>query len=107
MKNKGLIAIAIYLIMMFIAGFGFGCIVNKEKYEELKGINNNLYHVIQNKDKAYYELEQMMIEYRWKLESCYQQIGDMQDDPDVNNDGVVNSLDLLVLQQYILNQDNG
>ena len=79
MKNKGLIAIAIYLIMMFIAGFGFGWTVYEGNYEELKGINNNLYHVIQDKDKAYYELEQMMIEYRWLYESCQTQFGDYQD----------------------------
>ena len=79
MKNKGLVAIAIYLIMMYAAGFGFGWTIYKEKNEELKGINNNLYYVIQDKDKAYYELEQMMIEYRWLYESCQTMFGDYQD----------------------------
>lgn len=79
MKNKELVATTIYLIMMYVAGFGFGWIIYGEKYEELKGINNNLYHVIQDKDKAYYELEQMMIEYRWLYEDCQTQFGDYQD----------------------------
>lgn len=107
MSNRHLRITIIYMLMFGLCTFGLGRTIGVDqqtkKYEELKAINNNLYHVIQDKDKSYYELEQMMIEYRWKSESCYQQMGDMQDDPDVNNDGVVNSLDLLVLQQYILN----
>ena len=62
MKNKGLIAIAIYLIMMFIAGFGFGCTVYEEKYEELK--------------ENYDILE---IQYKRDLEDCQTMFGDYQD----------------------------
>lgn len=79
MKNKGLIAIAIYLIMMFIAGFGFGWTVYEEKYEELKGINNNLHTVLELKDKSYDELMQQTIEYKWLYESCQTLFGDYQD----------------------------
>lgn len=79
MKNKGLIAIAIYLIMMFIAGFGFGWTVYEEKYEELKGINNNLHTVLELKDKNYDELMKKMIEYKWLYESCQTMFGDYQD----------------------------
>ena len=104
MKNKILIPLVIYLLMMFGVGFGFGWTVYEGKYEELKGINNNLYKAIEKLENNYDVLE---IQYKRDLESCYQQMGDMQDDYDVNNDGVVSSLDLLVLQQYILSQDNG
>lgn len=105
MKNNELVIVAIYLIAMYVAGFGFGWAIYKEKYEELKGINNNLYYVIQDKDKAYYELEQQMTEYRWKLDSCYQQIGDMQDDYDVNNDGVVDAVDYVAIKKYIMSRE--
>ena len=79
MKNKGLVAITIYLIMMFVAGFGFGCTVYTDKYEELKGINNNLYYVIEELENNYDELEQKMIEYRWLYEDCQTTFGDYQD----------------------------
>lgn len=102
MKNKGLVVIATYLIMMWGFGFVGGYFFMEDKYEELKAINNNLYNVIQNKDKSYYELEQIMIEYRWKLDSCYQQMGDMQDDYDVNNDGVVDAVDYVAIRKYIM-----
>jgi nitrogen fixation-related uncharacterized protein len=62
MKNKGLVAIAIYLIMMFVAGFGFGWTVYEEKYEELK--------------KNYDVLE---IQYKRDLEDCQTMFGDYQD----------------------------
>jgi nitrogen fixation-related uncharacterized protein len=93
MKNKGLIAIAIYLIMMFIAGFGFGWTVYEEKYNDLKD--------------EYFELEKeyniLEIQYKRDLESCYQQMGDMQDDYDVNNDGVVDAVDYVAIRKYIMN----
>lgn len=76
MKNKGLVAITIYLIMMFVAGFGFGWTVYEEKYEELKGINNNLYNVIQKLENNYDRLE---IQYKRDLEDCQTMFGDYQD----------------------------
>ena len=78
MKNK-MRTIIIYLLIVW----GFGCIggimLMTDKYQEQLKINNNLYHVIQSKDNAYDELEQMMIEYRWKYESCQTMFGDYQD----------------------------
>ena len=92
MKNKGLVAIAIYLLMMFVAGFGFGCTVYEEKYNDLKD--------------EYFKLEKeygyMETEYKWQLESCHQQMGDMQDDYDVNNDGVVDAVDYVAIRKYII-----
>ncbi len=77
MKNKELVAVAIYLIVMFGAGFGFGCILKEEqKCNEQIYINENLY-------KAYEELRTnydiLEIQYKSDLESCYTQLGDYQD----------------------------
>lgn len=58
MKNKGLVTITIYLIIMFVAGFGFGWTVYKDRYNEL----------IQEND-----------EYKWLYESCQTMFGDYQD----------------------------
>ncbi len=62
MKNKGLVAIAIYLLMMFVTGFGFGCTIYEEKYEELK----NDYDILE-------------IQYKRDLEDCQTMFGDYQD----------------------------
>ena len=78
MKNK-MRTIIIYLLIVWGFGFIGGYIFTKDKYQEQLDINNNLYHVIQDKDKSYYELEQMMIEYRWLYEDCQTQFGDYQD----------------------------
>lgn len=60
MKNKELIPLAIYLLMMFWVGFGFGYTIYK--YEDLK----NNYDVLE-------------IQYKRDLEDCYTQLGDYQD----------------------------
>ena len=76
MKNKELVATAIYLIVMFGAGFGFGCVIVEEKYNEQLYINENIY-------KAYEELRTnydiLEIQFKRDLESCYTQLGDYQD----------------------------
>ena len=108
MTNRQIRITIIYMIMFGLCTFALGRSVGVsqqlKKYEEQKYINESVF-------KAYEELRNnydvLDIQYKRDLESCYQQMGDMQDDYDVNNDGVVNSLDLLVLQQYILSQDNG
>lgn len=82
--NSKLIAFIFYLLLMW--GFGFiGGMIN---YEEL--------------EKKY---NKTITEYEWKLESCYQQIGDMQDDYDVNNDGVVDAVDYVAIKKYIMDRD--
>ena len=102
MKNKGLVATAIYLIVMFGAGFGFGCMFTNEKYNEQLYINENIY-------KAYEELRTnydiLEIQYKKDLDDCYQQIGDMQDDYDVNNDGLINAQDYVAIKNYIMNKE--
>lgn len=62
MRNNELVIVAIYLIAMYVAGFGFGCAVYKDKYEELK----NNYDVLE-------------IQYKRDLEDCQTMFGDYQD----------------------------
>lgn len=102
MKNKELVAIAIYLIVMFGAGFGFGCMLKEEKYNEQLYINKQLYSAIEKSENSYDILE---IQYKKDLDDCYQQIGDMQDDYDVNNDGVINAQDYVAIKNYIMNRE--
>ena len=78
MKNK-MRTIIIYLIIVWGFGVFGGIMFMEDKYQEQLDINNTLYHAMQDKDKAYYELEQKMIEYRWKYESCQTLFGDYQD----------------------------
>jgi hypothetical protein len=88
MKNKELVAIVIYLIVMLGTGFGFGCMLVREEYDKLK----DDYNVLE-------------IKYKKDLDDCYQQIGDMQDDYDVNNDGLINAVDYVLIKNYIMNRD--
>ena len=66
MKNKELIVITIYLIIMFIAGFGFGWIIYGEKYIEQRNINTNIF-------KAYEELRNSYDELDIKNNNCMQE----------------------------------
>lgn len=104
MTNRQIRIATIYMLMVGLCTFSLGRTVGVEqqlkKYEELKAINNNLYNVIQKQTNSYSELA----EYKWQLESCYQQIGDMQDDYDVNNDGVVDALDYIAIKKYLMSQ---
>ena len=102
MKNKILIPLVIYLLMMFGVGFGFGCTVYEEKYKEQKYINESVYMAYEELRNSYDALD---IQYKRDLESCYQQIGDMQDDYDVNNDGVINAQDYVAIKNYIMNRE--
>ena len=80
MSSKQLIVISVIFISF---GFAFGHSVGTDqqikKYEELRGINNTLYKVIEKKDKSYDELMQQTIEYKWLYESCQTMFGDYQD----------------------------
>ncbi len=78
MKNK-IRTLIIYLLVMWGFGFAGGVMFMQDKYQEQLYINDTLNLVIKDKDKVYYELEQMMIEYRWQYESCQTQFGDYQD----------------------------
>ena len=95
MSKKQIIVITI----IFSAwGFAFGHSIGMDQQYK---INKQLKIEYEELETNYNTLE---IQYKRDLESCYTQMGDMEDDYDVNNDGEVNSLDLLVLQKYILNQ---
>lgn len=94
MSSRQLLVMGLILIGF---GFAFGHSVGtdqqykinaqlKKEYDELK----------ENYDK--FELQ-----YKRDLEACYIQLENA--DYDVNNDGIVNSLDLLELQKYILSQE--
>lgn len=83
MSNREIRVIVIYMLIVGLCTFALGreIGVNQQlkKYEELKATNNNLYNLIQSKDKSYYELELKMIEYKWLYESCQTMFGDYQD----------------------------
>lgn len=102
MSNREIRVVIIYVLLFGICTFAFGRTIGveqqTEKYEELKAINNNLYEVIEKQKNNYNEL----VECKWKLDSCYQQLGDMQDDYDVNNDGVVDAIDYVAIRKYIM-----
>lgn len=99
MDWKKIIVVILYFIIILLYGYIWG--VDNGATEQAK-INNQL-------KKEYDELKQnydnLETEYKWKLESCYQQIGDMQDDLDVNNDGVINAQDYVVIKNYIMNRE--
>jgi len=98
-NNKQLFILIAYLLIF--GGFGF--VVGSDlTYDRQSKINAQLKTEYDELKENYDILE---IQYKRDLESCYTQLGDMQDDYDVNNDGLVNSLDLLGIQKYILNQE--
>ena len=88
MKNKELVAIVIYLIVMLGTGIGFGCMLVREEYDKLK-----------------IDYDVLEIQYKKDLDDCHQQIGDMQDDYDVNNDGLINASDYVAIKNFIMAQD--
>ena len=95
MSNKQIIVISIIFIGF---GFAFGHSVGIDQQSKINAQLKTEYDEL----KENYDI--LEIQYKRDLEACYQQMGDMEDDYDVNNDGIVNSLDLLELQKYILNQ---
>ena len=104
MTNKQVRVVIIYMLIFGLCTFATGRYMGSEqqikKYEEQKYINESVY-------KAYEELRNnydiLEIQYKRDLESCYQQMGDMQDDYDVNNDGVVDAVDYVAIKKYIMN----
>ena len=76
MKERKIIAIAIYLIMMWGFGFIGGYIFMEDKYQEQKYINEIVYKAYEELRNSYDVLE---IQYKRDLESCYTQFGDYQD----------------------------
>lgn len=84
MSNREIRIVIIYMLMFGLCAFSLGR-------------NIGFSQQIKNNDE--------IIECQWKLDSCYQQIGDMQDDYDVNNDGLINASDYVAIKNYIMSQD--
>lgn len=92
MSIKQLLVIS---LMCTALGFAFGHNVGTD--QQFK--TNNQLKREHDQLRSNYDL--LETEYQWQIETCLQQLGDA--DYDVNNDGEINSLDLLELQKYILN----
>lgn len=92
MKREKIIVVVIYFIMFVGFGYMWGYDNSSNKYKELYEILLQEYNGLE-------------AEYRFQLDSCYQQMGDMQEDYDVNNDGVVDGLDFVALKKYLLSKE--
>ena len=92
MKREKMFVVVIYLIMFVGFGYMWGYDNGSNKYKEL-------YEILLQ------EYDGLEAEYRFQLDSCYQQMGDMQEDYDVNNDGVVDGLDFVALKKYLLSNE--
>lgn len=95
MKREKMFVVVIYFIMFVAFGYMWGYDNGSNKYKETK----ELYEILQQ------EYDGLEAEYRFQLDSCYQQMGDMQEDYDVNNDGVVDGLDFVALKKYLLSKE--
>ena len=73
MSNKQLLVLIAYLLMFGGFGFAVGSEVAANKQVE---INDQLQKEYNELKENYDNLE---TEYKWQLESCYQQLGDLQD----------------------------
>ena len=99
MSSKQTLVLAAYLLIFGGFGFAVGGELATDKQTK---INDQLQKEYNELKENYDNLE---TEYKWKLDSCYQQLGDMQDDYDVNNDGKVNAQDYVAIKNYIMNKD--
>lgn len=73
MENKQLMMLVVYLLIFGGFGFAVGSDLTNERQTK---INNQLRIEYDELKNNYDNLE---IEYKWRLESCYQQLGDLQD----------------------------
>lgn len=80
MTNRQIKITIIYMLIFGLCTFALGRSVGVSqqinKYEEQKTINKALYTAHEDLRINYDMLE---VEYKWQLESCYQQLGDLQD----------------------------
>lgn len=91
--------IIIAMILMFVYGYIGGSYLEREKQDKINSQLKEEYDQL----RSNYDLVE--IEYKWQLETCLQQLGDMQDDYDVNNDGKINTQDYVAIKNYIMNKD--
>ncbi len=73
MTSKEIWVLVTYLIMFWLMGFAFGHSVGTNQQYE---INNQLKIEYDELKENYDNLE---TEYKWRLEACYTQLGDLQD----------------------------
>lgn len=100
MNWKGYVLITFSSICFVFIGIGIGresmTKANNQlykEYESLKSSYNNLETDL--KDQYYDENKEL----QWNLDSCYQQLGDIEDNPyDVNRDGTINAPDYVILK---------
>lgn len=97
MSNKQLLVLMVYLLIFGGFGFVFGYSLKEDQQQKINGVLKVEY------DELKTNYDNLEIEYKWKLDSCYQQLGDMEDDYDVNNDGSVDAIDYVAIRKYILN----
>ena len=76
MTNREIRVTIIYMLIVGLIAFALGREIGVGQQQ---AINNNLYTIIEKKDKSYDELMQQTIEYRWLYESCQTMFGDYQD----------------------------
>ena len=97
MNWKGYVFIILTSICYVLIGI---CIGRESSIEK----NNQLYKEYEELRSKYNDLEADLrsqyynenIELEWKLDSCYQQLGDLEDNPyDLNRDGNINALDYI------------
>lgn len=99
MDWKRLCVVSLYFVMFLLYGYMWGYDNGSSKQSKINAQLKEEY------DELRQNYDNLEIEYKWKLDSCYQQLGDMQDDYDVNNDGVINAVDYIALRKYLMNKE--
>ena len=99
MSRKQLLVIMTYLLIFGGFGFAVGGELASDRHTKINSQLKEEYDQL----RSNYDLVE--IEYKWQLETCLQQLGDMQDDYDVNNDGKINTQDYVAIKNYIMNKD--
>lgn len=73
MNNKQIFVVVVFFLMFGCWGLAFGHHIGVEKQSKI----NNQLRIEYDELKANYD--SLETEYKWRLESCYTQLGDLQD----------------------------
>ena len=73
MSKKQIFVVVVYLLMFGACGFAFGHSVGTEQQYKINTQLKEEYDELRN------NYDNLEIEYKWRLESCYTQLGDLQD----------------------------
>ena len=73
MSNKQLLVIVAYLLIFCGFGFTVGGELATDKQSKINEALQTEY------DELKTNYDNLELEYKWRLESCYQQLGDLQD----------------------------